>query len=63
MKLVVIYTNKNLSVKEYLNKIKSSFRDKIIKLNILIREYNLTINNNNQKLSISIQTENNKNKI
>ena len=63
MKLVVIYTNKNLSVKEYLNKIKSSFRDKIIKLNILIREYNLIINSNNQKLSISVQTENNKNKI
>ena len=32
-------------------------------LNMLIREYNLTINNNNQKLFISVQTENNKNKI
>ena len=32
-------------------------------LNMLIREYNLTINNNNQRLFISVQTENNKNKI
>ena len=32
-------------------------------LNMLIREYNLTINNNNQKLFISVQTENDKNKI
>ena len=31
MKLVVIYANKNLSVKEYLDKTKSFFRDKIIK--------------------------------
>ena len=30
-------------------------------LNMLIREYNLTINNNNQKLFISVQTGNNKN--
>ena len=32
-------------------------------LNMLIREYNLTIKKNNQKLFISVQTENNKNKI
>ena len=32
-------------------------------LNMLIRGYNLVINNNNQKLFISVQTENNKNKI
>ena len=31
MKLVVIYTDKNLSVKEYLNETKSFFRDKVIK--------------------------------
>ena len=30
---------------------------------MLIREYNFIINNNNQKLFISVQTENNKNKI
>ena len=29
-------------------------------INILIREYNLTINNNNQKLFIFVQIENNK---
>ena len=29
---------------------------------MLIREYNLTINNNNQKLFIPVQTENNKKK-
>ena len=27
---------------------------------MMIREYNLTINNNNQKLLICVQTENNK---
>ena len=35
----------------------------LMNLNMLIREYNLIINNNNQKLFISVQTENNKNKI
>ena len=30
---------------------------------MLIREYNLITNNNNQKLFVSVQTENNKNKI
>ena len=30
---------------------------------MLIREYNLVINNNNQKLFNSVQTEKNKNKI
>ena len=36
---------------------------KLFYLNKLIREYNLIINNNKQKLFISVQTENNKNKI
>ena len=33
---------------------------KVLNKNALIREYNLTINNNNQKLFIFVQTENNK---
>ena len=33
---------------------------KVSNKNALIREYNLTINNNNQKLFIFVQTENNK---
>ena len=36
-------------------------RKRNFKKNILIREYNLTINNN-QKLFISVKAENNKNK-
>ena len=32
-------------------------------LNMFLWEYNLTISNNNQTLFISVQTENNKNKI
>ena len=33
----------------------------LMNINMMIREYNLTINNNNQKLFISVQTENNNN--
>ena len=33
---------------------------KVSNKNALIQEYNLTINNNNQKLFILVQTENNK---
>ena len=41
----------------------SLFQIKKKYLNMLIREYNLTINNNNQKLFIPVQTENDKSKI
>ena len=47
----------------YINKLDDIVNKYNTILNMFLWEYNLTISNNNQMLFISVQTENNKNKI